>query len=74
MVFDKIKSLLAEQLCIEESEIKVDSDLVADLGADSLDMVQLLIAMEKEFGISFGDDDLKNVKTVQDVINFVEKK
>ncbi len=74
MVFEKIKSLLAEQLCIEESEIKEDSDLVADLGADSLDMVQLLIAMEKEFGTTFGDEDLKNVKTVQDVIDFVEKK
>ncbi|NCA93201.1 acyl carrier protein [bacterium] len=74
MVFEKIKSLLAEQLCIEESDIKEDSDLVADLGADSLDMVQLLIAMEKEFGTTFSDDDLKNVKTVQDVIDFVEKK
>lgn len=74
MVFEKIKSLLAEQLCIEESDINQDSDLVADLGADSLDMVQLLIAMEKEFGTTFSDDDLKNVKTVQDVIDFVEKK
>lgn len=74
MVFEKIKSLLAEQLCIEESDIKEDSDLIADLGADSLDMVQLLIAMEKEFGTTFSDDDLKNVKTVQDVIDFVDKK
>ncbi len=74
MTFEKIKSLLADQLCIDESMIKPTSDLVFDLGADSLDMVQLLIAMEKEFGTTFSDDDLKNVKTVQDVINFVEKK
>ncbi len=72
-MFEKIRSMLAEQLCIDESEIKIDSDLVGDLGADSLDMVQLLISMEKEFGKSFGDEELKNVKTVQDIINFVKK-
>lgn len=72
-MFEKIRSMLAEQLCIDEREIKIDSDLVGDLGADSLDMVQLLISMEKEFGKSFGDEELKNVKTVQDIINFVKK-
>lgn len=73
MVFEKIRALLAEQLCIDESEIKIESNLVEELGADSLDMVQLLIAMEKEFGTTFGDEELKNVKTVQDIINFVKK-
>lgn len=72
-MFEKIRTLLADQLCIDESEINVDSDLVGELGADSLDLVQLLIAMEKEFGTTFGDEELKNVKTVQDIINFVEK-
>lgn len=72
-MFEKIRAMLADQLCIDESEIKVESELVAELGADSLDMVQLLITMEKEFGKSFGDEELKNVKTVQDIIDFVKK-
>lgn len=72
MVLEKIKSLIAEQLGISESDINEDSLLVNDLGADSLDIVQMLISLEKEFGIVFGDDEIKTIKTVGDVVKFID--
>lgn len=72
MVFDKVKALLAEQFCIDAATISLDSDLVKDMGADSLDLVQLLITMEKEFGVAFSDEQIQNIKTVEDVVKFIE--
>ncbi|MBR1747508.1 MAG: acyl carrier protein [Clostridia bacterium] len=73
MIFDNVKRLVAEQLMIDESEITLETDFIADLSADSLDLVQLLILLEKEYGISFTDDEIKSVKTVGDVVAFIEK-
>lgn len=72
MVFEKVKRMLAEQLFVEEGKITAESDLVSDLNADSLDLVQLLILMEKEFGVKFSDEEIKAVKTVGDVVKFIE--
>ncbi|HHU43840.1 MAG: acyl carrier protein [Bacillota bacterium] len=72
VVFDKVKSLIAQQLGISESDITEDSSLVNDLGADSLDIVQMLISMEKEFGIVFDDNEIKNIKTVGDAVKFID--
>jgi acyl carrier protein len=72
MVFEKVKALLAEQFSLKLDDITLDSDLVKDLGADSLDLVQLLITMEKEFGIVFNDDQIQNIKTVEDIVKFIE--
>ncbi|NLL56621.1 MAG: acyl carrier protein [Clostridiales bacterium] len=72
MVFEKVKILLAEQFSVNPESITLDSDLVKDLGADSLDLVQLLITMEKEFGMVFDDDEIQNIATVEDVVNFIE--
>jgi acyl carrier protein len=73
MVFEKIKELLAEQLCIEPDKITLDSELVKDLGADSLDLVQMLITMEKEFGVVFDDEKIQSIKYVEDVVSYIEK-
>lgn len=73
-MLDKIKNLIAEQLYIDASEINEDSKFVDDLGADSLDIVQMLIAMEKEFGVSFEDDEIAEIKTVRDAVSLIEKK
>lgn len=73
MVFEKIKALLAEQFCVDPETVTLDSELVKDLGADSLDLVQLLITMEKEFGVVFDDEEIQNIKTVEDVVKFIEK-
>ena len=72
MVFEKVKALLAEQFCIEPNSITHESDLVKDMGADSLDLVQLLITMEKEFGVAFSDEQIQGIKTVEDIVNFIE--
>lgn len=73
-MLDKIKNLIAEQLYIDASEINEDSKFVDDLGADSLDIVQMLIAMEKEFGVSFEDEEITEIKTVRDAVSLIEKK
>ena len=72
-MFEKIRAMIAEQLFIEESDIKIDSELKNDLNADSVDLMQMLITMEKTFGKTFSDNDLKTIKTVKDVIDFLEK-
>lgn len=73
MIFDNVKKMIAEQLMLDESEVTLESDFIADLNADSLDLVQLLILLEKEYGVSFTDDEIKAVKTVGDVVDFIEK-
>lgn len=72
MVFEKIKAVLEEELGINGDDITMDSDMVTDVGADSLDIVQLLIRMEKEYGIKFSDEEIKSVKTVGDVVRYIE--
>ena len=73
-MFEKIRGLIAEQLYIDADTIKRDSDFKKDLGADSLDIVQMLIAMENEFGISFEDEDLKEIQTVGQAVDKIEQK
>lgn len=69
----KIKSIIADQLGIGEDEIKTESSFVEDLGADSLDIVELVMAMEEEFEIEIPDDDSANIKTVGDAVTYVDK-
>jgi len=73
VVFDKIVKLLAEQLGIDESTISMDTNITEDLGADSLDVVELLMASEEEFGITISDEDAIGFKTVGDVVSHIEK-
>lgn len=73
MVFERVKELLASQLLVDSERVTRESELIADLNADSLDLVQLLILMEKEYGIKFTDEEIKSVKTVGDVVDFIEK-
>ena len=73
MLSDKVKQALAEQIMLDETDIKTESRLVEDLGADSLDLVQLLILLEKEYSVTFEEEEIKDVKTVGDIIGFLEK-
>ena len=68
---DKIIKIIKEQLNVKESEIKLEASFVDDLGADSLDTVELLMAIEEEFGIEVPDEDADKAKTVGDVINYI---
>lgn len=71
-MFEKVREMLAKQLNIKPEVIKPESDVVKDLGADSLDVVELLISLEDNYGVSITEDDVVNVKTVQDIVNMLE--
>lgn len=73
MIFEKIKKILCDQLDIEEDSISMDSNIIDDLKADSLDIVDLIMSMEEEFDISFSDDDIDKFKTVGDIVHYIEK-
>lgn len=73
MVFEKLAEILSQQLEIDISEITLDSELDADLGASSLDLVDLAMNLEDEFGIEVPDELIEKVKTVRDVVDFIEQ-
>jgi acyl carrier protein len=72
MVFEKIRKILADQLEIEENMITIESNLVDELNADSLDIVELIMDLEQEFDISIPDEDLPKVSTVNDIVSYIE--
>lgn len=71
-MLDKIKSIVADQLGVDESQVTEDASFVDDLGADSLDTVELIMSFEEEFGVEIPDTEAEKIKTVQDVINYIE--
>lgn len=71
-MFEKVREMLAKQLGIKPEVIKPESDVVKDLGADSLDVVELLISLEDNYGVSIPEEDMANLKTVQDIVNMLE--
>jgi acyl carrier protein len=73
MIFEKLKDIIAEQLSVEVDEVKMDSNIQDDLGADSLDVVDLITTIEDEFDISIPDEAVEEIKTVGDIVNYVEK-
>ncbi len=72
MVFEKVKNILSEQLDVEEDKITMDSMIADDLGADSLDVVDLLMSLEDEFEIEIPDEEIENIKTVGNLVNYIE--
>lgn len=70
---EKIIALIADKLNKKVESISLNSRLVEDLGADSLDIVEMIMAFEDEFGISLPDEDVENMKTVKDVIDYISK-
>ncbi len=72
-MLEKLRDIIAEELGVEKDAIDVDSDLAEDLGADSLDAVELIMAIEEEFDIEIDDTTATKIKTVQDIIDYLEK-
>ena len=72
MIFEKIRAILAEQLDVAEDEITMESNIAEDLGADSLDVVDLIMSIEDEFDLEVPDTEVENIKTVGDVVNYIE--
>ena len=71
-VLEKIKTIVAEQLDVSQEQVVPEASFVDDLGADSLDLTELIMAMEDEFGLEIDDDKAQELRTVQDVISYVE--
>ncbi len=73
MVFDKLKEIIAEQLSVDEDTITPEANIQEDLGADSLDIVDLIQTIEDEYDISIPDEAVEEIKTVNDIVNYIEK-
>lgn len=71
-VEEKVKSIIMEQLGVEEDEVTASASFADDLGADSLDQVELVMALEEEFNIEISDDEAEKIKTVQDAVNYIQ--
>ena len=69
----KVKAIIVDKLGVEESQVTNEANFQTDLGADSLDTVELIMEFEKEFGISIPDEDTTKINTVQDVVAYIEK-
>ena len=72
MVFEKVKVILAEQFDVEEDTITMDTNLEEDLSADSLDVVDLLMSTEDEFEIEIPDEEIENIRTVAELVSYIE--
>ena len=72
MVLEKVKAILAEQFDVEEDKITADTDLQEDLGADSLDVVDLLMSIEDEIEVEVPDEEIENIKTVGSLVSYIE--
>ena len=73
MIFEKVQKALAEQFEVSPDTITLDTNLIDDLGADSLDVVELIMSIEDEFGVSIADEEAANRVTVQRIVDYVEK-
>lgn len=71
-MLDKIKEIIVDQLGVEAEQVTLDANFVEDLGADSLDTVELIMAFEEEFDVEIPDTEAEKIKTVRDVVNFIE--
>ena len=72
MTFEKIRTILSEQLSVEEDKITLSSNIIDDLGADSLDLVDMAMTVEDEFGVELPEEMLEKVQTVEDIINYID--
>ena len=72
-IMDKVRTVIVDQLNVEEDDVTEEASFVDDLGADSLDIVELVMALEEEFGISIPDEEAEHIKTVGDAVSYIEK-
>ena len=73
MLFEKVREALAEQFDIDKETISMDTNVIEDLGADSLDLVELIMSLEDEFGISISDEQAQQLYTVSRIVDYLEK-
>ena len=71
--FEKVRDIVVDQLGVEPDEVAIESTFIDDLGADSLDIVELIMAFEEQFGIEIPDEAAEKIKTVQDVVSYIDQ-
>lgn len=74
MIFDKVVDIVATELNVSKDEITMETDIQKDLGADSLDAVELMMALEDEFSIQISDEEAQNFATIKDIVSYLEKR
>ncbi|MCY0880480.1 MAG: acyl carrier protein [Firmicutes bacterium] len=72
-VFEKVKKIIVEQLGVDEDEVTLEASFIDDLGADSLDIVELIMALEEEFGLEIPDDEAEKISTVNDAVEYIRE-
>ena len=72
MVFEKVREILCDQLDLEPEDITLDTNIIEDLGADSLDLVNFVMSLEDEFDKEIPDEDVESIKTVGDIVSYIE--
>ena len=73
MVFDKVKEIIVDQLDVDEDKVVAGANIQDDLGADSLDIVDLVMTLEDEFDMEIPDEEIENIKTVGDIVRYIEE-
>jgi len=72
--YERLKKIIVEQLGVDEAEVKPEASFVEDLNADSLDLVELIMSLEEEFGVEISDEEAEKIKTVGDAMEYIEEK
>jgi acyl carrier protein len=72
--YERLKKIVVEQLGVEEDEVKPEASFVDDLNADSLDLVELIMSLEEEFGTEISDEDAEKIRTVQDAVDYIDER
>ena len=73
MVFDKVKAILVDQLDVDENKVTMEASITDDLGADSLDIAEIVMSIEEEFNVEVPDEQLQNIKVVGDIVKYIEE-